>query len=38
VMNDFRDFNMRLVKGLSETEIETVLKFLTLAPANIENL
>ncbi len=37
VMNDFRDFNMRLVKGLSETEIETVLKFLTMAVTNIDN-
>ena len=35
VMNDFRDFNMKLVKGLSETEIETVLKFLTLSVENI---
>jgi len=36
VMNDFRDFNMRLVKGLNETEIETVLKFLSLAVTNID--
>jgi len=36
VMNDFRDFNMKLVKGLSESEIETVLKFLTLAVTNID--
>ena len=38
VMNDFRDFNMRLVKGLSEAEIETVLKFLSLAVSNIEDI
>ena len=37
VMNDFRDFNMRLVKGLTESEIETVLKFLTLSVSNVEN-
>lgn len=36
VMNDFRDFNMRLVKGLKEEEIEVVLKFLTRAVTNIE--
>lgn len=35
VMNDFRDFNDRLVKGLSESEINAVLKFLTLAPENV---
>ena len=35
VMNDFRDFNDRLVKGLSESEITAVLKFLTLAPENV---
>lgn len=36
VMNDFRDFNDRLVKGLSESEITAVLKFLTLAPDNVK--
>lgn len=35
VMNDFRDFNDRLVKGLSDSEVETVLKFLALAPENV---
>jgi len=35
VMNDFRDFNDRLVKGLSESEIEAVLKFLRLSPDNV---
>lgn len=35
VMNDFRDFNDKLVKGLTESEIETVLKFLALAPENV---
>jgi len=38
VMNDFRDFNMRLVKGLTEDEVETVLKFFALAQSNIEPL
>jgi len=38
VMNDFRDFNDRLVKGLSETEIEAVLKFLAIAPGNIADM
>jgi len=36
VMNDFRDFNDRLVKGLSDSEIEAVLKFLALAPNNVK--
>jgi DNA-binding MarR family transcriptional regulator len=36
VMNDFRDFNDRLVKGLSDTEVEAVLKFLALAPNNVK--
>eukprot|EP00918_Siedleckia_nematoides_P017530 GHVU01037720.1.p1 GENE.GHVU01037720.1~~GHVU01037720.1.p1 ORF type:complete len:156 (-),score=14.65 GHVU01037720.1:285-710(-) len=31
VMNDFRDFNSQLTKGLNEAEVETVLKFLRLA-------
>ena len=35
VMNDFRDFNDRLVKGLTDSEIEAVLKFLALAPDNV---
>jgi DNA-binding MarR family transcriptional regulator len=33
VMNDVRDFNTKLVKGLTEAEIETVFKFLRLASA-----
>lgn len=36
VMNDFRDFNDRLVKGLSNSEVEAVLKFLALAPENVK--
>jgi len=36
VMNDFRDFNDRLVKGLSHSEVEAVLKFLALAPENVK--
>lgn len=35
VMNDFRDFNDRLVKGMTDSEVETVLKFLALAPDNV---
>lgn len=35
VMNDFRDFNDRLVKGLSESEVSAVLKFLSVAIDNI---
>ena len=37
VMNDFRDFNDRLVKGLSGSEVEAVLKFLSLAPNNVKD-
>jgi len=32
VMNDFRDFNTQLTKGLDDAEIEAVFKFLRLAP------
>mgnify|MGYP003110325819 FL=1 len=32
VMNDFRDFNTQLTKGLNDAEIEAVFKFLRLAP------
>lgn len=35
VMNDFRDFNDRLIKGLTDSEVQTVLKFLALAPENV---
>ncbi|WP_409432181.1 MarR family winged helix-turn-helix transcriptional regulator [Litorimonas sp. RW-G-Af-16] len=35
VMEDFRDFNTKLVKGLSEAEVNTVLKFLTLSVENV---
>ena len=34
VMDIFRDFNTHLVKGLSESEIEAVLKFLSLSVGN----
>ena len=37
VREDFRIFNERLAKGLTETEMDAVLKFLTLAPDNLEN-
>ncbi len=37
VMNDFRDFNDRLIKGMSDSEVETVLKFLTLGPENAKS-
>lgn len=35
VMNDFRLFNERLVKGLSEREVDAVLKFLSLSVTNV---
>lgn len=35
VMDDFRNFNTQLVKGMSEDEIEAVLKFLRMAPNQI---
>ena len=35
VMNDFRDFNERLVKGMSDREVEALLKFLSLGPKNV---
>jgi len=34
VMEDFRDFNTQLVKGMTESEIDTVLKFLV---SSVEN-
>jgi len=37
VMNDFRDFNERLTKGLTASEVEIVLKFLSLGPENLAN-
>jgi len=36
VMNDFRDFNEKLIKGMNEAEVETVLKFLSLGTENVE--
>ncbi len=36
VREDFRVFNERLTKGLTETEMDAVLKFLTLAPDNLD--
>lgn len=36
VREDFRILNERLGKGLTETEMEAVLKFLTHAPTNLE--
>jgi len=38
VMNDFRDFNDRLIKGMSDSEVETLLKFLSLGPKNVAKL
>lgn len=38
VMNAFRDFNTRLTKGLSDIEVETVLRFLANAPANLRGV
>ena len=37
VREDFRMFNERLGKGLTQTEMDAVLKFLTLAPENFIN-
>ena len=37
VMNDFRDFNDKIVKGMTESEIQAVLKFLQKAPENAQN-
>ena len=38
VMNDFRDFNEHLVKGLSDSEVEILLKFFSLGPKYIATL
>jgi len=35
VMNDFRLFNERLVKGLSNSEIDAVMKFLSVSVSNV---
>jgi len=35
VMNDFRLFNEKLVKGLSDSEIDAVMKFLSLSVSNV---
>ncbi len=35
VMNDFRQFNERLIKGLTPAEIDAVMKFLSLSVANV---
>ncbi len=35
VMNDFRDFNDKLIKGFNDSEVETILKFLSLGPKNV---
>ena len=37
VMNDFRDFNSKMVKGLTESEVEIALKFLRKAPENVKD-
>ena len=37
VREDFRIFNERLAKGLTQTEMDAVLKFLSIAPENIED-
>ena len=34
-MNDFRLFNEKLVKGLSDSEIDAVMKFLSLSVSNV---
>ena len=38
VMEDFREFNDNLVKGLTESEIEAVYKFLAISTENTANL
>jgi len=35
VMNDFRAFNEKLVKGLTDAEIDAVMKFLALSVSNV---
>jgi len=35
VMDDFRDFNAQLIKGLTETEVDAVFKFLSQAVENV---
>jgi MarR family transcriptional regulator for hemolysin len=35
VMNDFRLFNERMIKGMSEKEVDAVMKFLSLAVSNV---
>lgn len=35
VMNDFRGFNEKLVKGLTDSEIDTIMKFLSLSVENV---
>lgn len=35
VMNDFRAFNEKLVKGLNNSEIDAVMKFLSLSVKNV---
>jgi hypothetical protein len=37
-MNNFRNFNDRMMKGLSEEEISVVMKFLQTAPKNVQFL
>lgn len=37
VMNDFRDFNERLARGLNDTEMDAVLKFFALASDNVSS-
>jgi septum formation topological specificity factor MinE len=37
-MNNFRNFNDRMMKGLSEEEISVVMKFLQTAPENVQFL
>ena len=36
VMNDFRNFNEKLVRGLTNSEIDAVMKFLELSVKNVE--
>ncbi len=38
VRDDFRTFNEKLTKGLTQSEADAVLKFLTLAPDNLKDM
>jgi len=37
VHEDFRRFNERLSKGMTQSEMDAVIKFLTIAPENLKD-